>query len=100
MAEQANGREHRDHDTASRARRGRPAGIVVRGPGVKRERLRRGVTRDELALAIGVNPRTIQRAENGQPVSHRVVHGLSEFLGLSFEILRDSMSRDEIAQSA
>lgn len=44
--------------------------------------------------------RTIQRAENGQPVSHRVVHGLSEFLGLSFEILRDSMSRDEIAQSA
>ena len=79
-------------------RAGRPPGRRVNGPLIRRlrEKLglspdmeKRGLSREELAREAGVNPRTVQRAEQGGPISPDSIQRLAKVLGVSPEVLED-----------
>lgn len=54
------------------------------GDRVKAERVRQGITQDELAKRAGYSSRTsINKIENGRPASLKVVHKLAEALNVS-----------------
>lgn len=54
------------------------------GDRVRAERVRQGITQDELAKKAGYSSRTsINKIENGRPVSLKVVHKLAEALNVS-----------------
>ncbi len=54
------------------------------GDRVRAERVRQGITQDELAKKAGYSSRTsINKIENGRPASLKVVHKLAEALNVS-----------------
>lgn len=54
------------------------------GDRVRAERVRQGITQDELAKRAGYSSRTsINKIENGRPASLKVVHKLAEALNVS-----------------
>ena len=54
------------------------------GERVKKERIKLGMTQDELAKKAGYSSRTsINKIENGRPASLKVVHKLAEALNVS-----------------
>lgn len=54
------------------------------GDRVRTERVRQGITQDELAKRAGYSSRTsINKIENGRPASLKVVHKLAEALNVS-----------------
>lgn len=82
------------------------------GERVKKERIKLGMTQDELAKKAGYSSRTsINKIENGRPASLKVVHKLAEALNVSEwyllgsqeegkdvyipQVVKDQMDKDE-----
>lgn len=48
---------------------------------VREERIRRGLTRPQMAEAVGIPYKTLQRAEHGNPIREDNAKLLADFLG-------------------
>lgn len=66
------------------------------GDRVRAERVRQGITQDELAKRAGYSSRTsINKIENGRPASLKVVHKLAEALNVSEWYLLGSCDEED-----
>ncbi|MBU9894895.1 helix-turn-helix domain-containing protein [Holdemanella biformis] len=71
------------------------------GDRVRAERVRQGITQDELAKKAGYSSRTsINKIENGRPASLKVVHKLAEALNVSEWYLLGSCDAEDTTPCA
>ncbi len=56
--------------------------VILRGDLLRQLRLERGLSQDELRRRCGFHRKTLQRAENGRPVSLATLRRLSADLGV------------------
>jgi transcriptional regulator with XRE-family HTH domain len=66
----------------------RRSSMTVDGAKLRSLRLRKGMSQEKLGLLTNLNKRTIQRAENGQPVAIESLAFMAEALEVSPEALR------------
>jgi transcriptional regulator with XRE-family HTH domain len=62
--------------------------MTVDGAKLRNLRLRKGMSQEKLGLLTNLNKRTIQRAENGQPVAIESLAFMAEALEVAPEALR------------
>lgn len=58
------------------------AGLMAKGPLLVRERKKLGLTQLQAAVAIGISPQTLARAESGLGIQPKTLSEIAEFYGL------------------
>jgi|GEM_PF-3005766 len=81
----------------TRKHAGRPASIAVNAAFIRESRERAGLTRENLALRVGVTTRTLQRAENQGLASSDLIERLSEALGVPLNVAPESPDDDGVS---
>ena len=65
----------------------RPTGVVLDGATIRRLRLRRGWSREDLATRAEITERTVRAAESGRRVAHRTLYAIAVALDLPVDVL-------------